>query len=206
MLATRISFMNAVARLCAATGANVDLVRKGIGSDSRIGSSFLFPGAATVDRASKDVQALIRTSRQLRVDASILEAVEQVNDSQKRLLSTRSSSASGGPVGRTFAVWGLAFKPNTDDMRDAPSLVTIEGLLRRGARVVAHDPVAIDQARLRLGDRVEFREHNYAVLPGATRWSSTPSGTRTDAPTSSASRSRSRSRSSSTAATCTRAS
>jgi UDPglucose 6-dehydrogenase len=116
----------------------------------------------------KDVQALVRTTRQLGIDGSILEAVESLNHGQKRLLLDAIVARFGEDLsGRTFAVWGLAFKPNTDDMRDAPSLVTIEGLLERGARVTAHDPVAIEEARRRLGDRVEFGEPNYAVLQGA---------------------------------------
>lgn len=116
----------------------------------------------------KDVQALVRTTRQLGIDGSILEAVESLNHGQKRLLLDAIVARFGEDLsGRTFAVWGLAFKPNTDDMRDAPSLVTIEGLLERGARVAAHDPVAIEEARRRFGDRVEFREPNYAVLQGA---------------------------------------
>jgi UDPglucose 6-dehydrogenase len=169
MLATRISFMNMIARVCAATGADVDMVRKGVGSDSRIGPSFLFPGVGFGGSCfPKDVQALIRTSHQLGIDAGILEAVEEVNSDQKRLLLDAVVRRFGEDLsGRTFAIWGLAFKPNTDDMRDAPSLVTIAGLLERGARVVAHDPVAIEEARRRFGDRVEFREPNYAVLPGA---------------------------------------
>ncbi|MSR36374.1 MAG: UDP-glucose/GDP-mannose dehydrogenase family protein [Gemmatimonadetes bacterium] len=169
MLATRISFMNTIARLCVATGADVDMVRKGIGTDARIGPSFLFPGAGYGGSCfPKDVQALARTSRELGLDASILEAVERVNEEQKRLLLNAIVARFGEDLaGFTFAIWGLAFKPNTDDMRDAPSLVTIEGLLERGARVVAHDPVAIEEGKRRLGSRVDFREPNYAALPGA---------------------------------------
>tara|TARA_B100001123_G_scaffold293688_1_gene327351 strand:- start:238 stop:1641 length:1404 start_codon:yes stop_codon:yes gene_type:complete len=169
MLATRISFMNAVARLCAATGADVDQVRTGIGSDSRIGPSFLFPGVGYGGSCfPKDVKALIRTSNQLGLDASILEAVEAVNDSQKRLLLDAIVARFGDDLSsRIYAIWGLAFKPNTDDMRDAPSLVTMEGLIERGARVVVHDPVAIEEARRRLGDRVEYQENNYVALEGA---------------------------------------
>ena len=169
MLATRISFMNAIARLCAATGADVDQVRMGVGSDSRIGPSFLFPGCGYGGSCfRKDVKALIRTSRQLGLDASILDAVESVNERQKHILVDAIVARLGEDLsGRVFAVWGLAFKPNTDDMRDAPSLVTIEGLLQRGARVVAHDPVAIEEAKRRLGDRIEYQEQNYAALQGA---------------------------------------
>jgi UDPglucose 6-dehydrogenase len=169
MLATRISFMNSIAQLCTTTGADVDMVRRGVGSDSRIGPSFLFPGIGYGGSCfPKDVQALIRTSRELGLDASILESVEAVNERQKHQLLEWIVERFGEDLsGRTFGVWGLAFKPNTDDMREAPSLVTIEGLLERGARVVAHDPVAIEEARRHLGDRIEFREPNYAVLDGA---------------------------------------
>jgi UDPglucose 6-dehydrogenase len=169
MLATRISFMNMVARLCEAAGADVDQVRLGIGSDGRIGPSFLFPGIGYGGSCfPKDVKALSRTIRGFALDNSILEAVEAVNESQKRLLVERVVGRFGEDLsGRTFAVWGLAFKPNTDDMREAPSLVTIEGLLERGARVVAHDPVAMEEARRHLGDNVEYRERNYDTLEGA---------------------------------------
>src|SRR5262249_39135914 len=140
MLATRISFMNAIAQLCATTGANVDQVRMGVGSDARIGPSFLFPGVGYGGSCfPKDVQALIRTSREFGLDPSILEAVETVNRHQKHLLLDWIVTRFGEDLsGRTFGIWGLAFKPNTDDMREAPSLVTIGGLIERGARVVAH--------------------------------------------------------------------
>jgi UDPglucose 6-dehydrogenase len=169
MLATRISFMNAIARLCEATGADVNAVRKGVGSDGRIGESFLFPGVGYGGSCfPKDVKALVRTMRDFGVDASILQAVEDVNETQKRTLLDRLVDRLGENLsGKTVAVWGLAFKPNTDDMREAPSLVTIEGLLARGARVVAHDPVAIDEARHHLGDRIEYVRTNYDALDGA---------------------------------------
>ena len=169
MLATRISFMNAIARLCEATGADVNAVRKGVGSDGRIGESFLFPGVGYGGSCfPKDVKALVRTMRDFGVDASILQAVEDVNETQKRTLLDRLVDRLGEDLsGKTVAVWGLAFKPNTDDMREAPSLVTIEGLLERGARVVAHDPVAIDEARHHLGDRIEYVRTNYDALDGA---------------------------------------
>ena len=170
MLATRISFMNAIAQLCERTGADVDAVRRGVGSDVRIGSAFLFPGVGYGGSClPKDVKALIRTSRELGAPASILEAVEEVNAEQKRLLLERVTTRFGEDLtGRTFAVWGLAFKPNTDDMREAPSRVTIEGLLERGARVVAHDPEAGDEARRIFGDRIEIRARNYDCLDGAS--------------------------------------
>ncbi len=169
MLATRISFMNSVAALCAAAGADVDKVRQGVGSDGRIGPSFLFPGCGYGGSCfPKDVQALIRTSQVFGVDASILEAVESVNEGQKRWLLDRVVERLGSDLtGRTIAVWGLAFKPNTDDMREAPSLVTIEGALERGARVVAHDPVALGEARRHFGDRIMYGTSNYEVLEGA---------------------------------------
>jgi UDPglucose 6-dehydrogenase len=170
MLATRISFMNMIASLCEATGADVDMVRQGVGSDSRIGSSFLFPGLGYGGSCfPKDVKALVRTERALGVDASILEAVESVNERQKRLLLGWVVDRFGEDLsGMTFAVWGLAFKPNTDDMREAPSLVSIEGLLERGARVVAHDPEAMDEARTHyLGDRIQYRDRAYDALEGA---------------------------------------
>ncbi len=169
MLATRISFMNSIARLCEATGADVNAVRKGVGSDSRIGLNFLFPGVGYGGSCfPKDVKALVRTMREFDVDESILQAVEDVNETQKTTLLHRLVERLGEDLtGRTVAVWGLAFKPNTDDMREAPSLVTIEGLLERGARVVAHDPVAMDEARHHLGDRIEYMETNYSALDGA---------------------------------------
>jgi UDPglucose 6-dehydrogenase len=169
MLATRISFMNSIAQLCEKAGADVNAVRQGIGSDTRIGSSFLFPGIGYGGSCfPKDVQALARTMSDLGADASILQAVQEVNRRQKRILLERLVDRLGEDLaGRTIAVWGLAFKPNTDDMREAPSIVTIEGLLERGARVVAHDPVATDEARHRFGDRVEFAEVNYDALHGA---------------------------------------
>jgi len=169
MLATRISFMNSIAQLCEKAGADVSAVRQGIGSDTRIGSSFLFPGIGYGGSCfPKDVQALARTMSDLGADASILRAVEEVNQRQKRVLLERLVDRLGEDLaGRTIAVWGLAFKPNTDDMREAPSIVTIEGLLERGARVVAHDPVAMDEARHRFGDRVEFVDVNYDALHGA---------------------------------------
>ena len=169
MLATRISFMNMVAHLCESTGADVDHVRFGVGSDPRIGNAFLYPGAGYGGSCfPKDVQALIGTLRERGGDPSILEAVHGVNEQQKQSLARKVAERLGEDLdGATIGVWGLAFKPNTDDMREAPSLVTIEELLARGARVVAHDPVATEEARRRLGDRVEFRDHNYDVLDGA---------------------------------------
>ncbi len=169
MLATRISFMNAIAQLCEKAGADVDAVRKGVGSDVRIGPAFLYPGAGYGGSCfPKDVKALMRTMTDLGADASILQAVEDVNERQKGILLDRLVERLGSDLSnRTIAVWGLAFKPNTDDMREAPSLVTIEGLLERGAKVVAHDPVAMEEARRHLGDRISYASTNYATLDGA---------------------------------------
>jgi UDPglucose 6-dehydrogenase len=169
MLATRISFMNEIALLCERLGANVDNVRKGIGSDPRIGQSFLFPGAGYGGSCfPKDVKALIQTGRESDVPLDVLQAVEQVNDRQKHRLFDKLSAALGGELrGARIAVWGLAFKPQTDDMREAPALILIEQLLTAGAHVCAHDPVAINEARRRLADRVQFAESNYDALAGA---------------------------------------
>jgi UDPglucose 6-dehydrogenase len=170
MLATRISFMNMIAALCEAAGADASLVRLGVGSDERIGSSFLFPGIGYGGSCfPKDVQALVRTLGEMGVDARILEAVEAMNARQKRLPLVHLERAFGPDLsGRRVAVWGLAFKPNTDDMREAPSLVTIEGVLERGGDVVAHDPVAMEEARQHhFGDRIRYAETNYDALEGA---------------------------------------
>ncbi len=169
MLALRISFMNSVADLCARTGADVDSVRRGVGSDSRIGSSFLFPGVGYGGSCfPKDVRALANTMRELGTDPSILEAADAVNEAQKRLLIEGLVGRLGADLsGRTIGVWGLAFKPNTDDMREAPSLVTIAGLLEAGARVVAHDPAAMGEARRILGDSIELVDVNYDALKDA---------------------------------------
>jgi UDPglucose 6-dehydrogenase len=169
MLATRISFMNMIAGLCSEVGANVDMVRKGIGTDSRIGNAFLFAGCGYGGSCfPKDVKALIQTLSQNGIDAGILEAVERVNDRQKHFLLERVVERFGEDLAdRTFAVWGLSFKPETDDMREAPSLVVIEGLLARGATVRVHDPEAMQVARMYFGDRVEYHEDNYETLTGA---------------------------------------
>ncbi len=169
MLATRISFMNMISRLCTAAGADVNAVRAGVGSDTRIGSSFLFPGVGYGGSCfPKDVKALIRTARGLGVDVSILEAVEAVNAQQKHWLIEQVVDRFGEDLsGRTFGIWGLAFKPQTDDMREAPSLVTIAELEKRGARIRAHDPAALDEARKRLGDSIELMDSNYDAAVGA---------------------------------------
>ncbi len=169
MLATKISFMNELANIAERVGADIEKVRLGIGSDPRIGYHFIYPGAGYGGSCfPKDVKALVKTMTDHAVDASILEAVESVNETQKTTLLRRVVERLGEDLtGRTVAVWGLAFKPNTDDMREAPSLVTIEGLLERGARVVAHDPVAMDEARHHLGDRIGYADGNYDALQGA---------------------------------------
>lgn len=149
MLATRISFMNELAGLADAVGADIELVRQGIGSDPRIGYSFLYAGTGYGGSCfPKDVQALARTGQQHGVALRVLEAVEAVNNDQKHVLVHKVTSHFGNDLqGKTFAIWGLAFKPNTDDMREAPSRVVMGALVRAGAEVVAHDPVAVDEAR-----------------------------------------------------------
>jgi UDPglucose 6-dehydrogenase len=169
MLATRISFMNEIANLCERVGANVDHVRKGIGSDTRIGSAFLFPGPGYGGSCfPKDVKALVKTARDAGACLRVLESVETVNDDQKHRLFQKLQQAIGPELrGTRVAVWGLAFKPNTDDMREAPAVALIEDLLNAGATVATHDPVAMPEARRRLGDRVTFSETNYDALNGA---------------------------------------
>jgi UDPglucose 6-dehydrogenase len=169
MLATRISFMNEIANLCEKVGADVDLVRKGIGSDSRIGPSFLFPGPGYGGSCfPKDVKALVRTAKEYEARLAVLDAVEEANDRQKHRLFEKLRAALGGTIdGAHVAIWGLAFKPNTDDMREAPSLVLIAQLLEHGATVTAHDPAAMKEARHKLGDRIAFAETNYEALPDA---------------------------------------
>jgi UDPglucose 6-dehydrogenase len=169
MLATRISFMNEIARMCELTGADVSLVRRGVGSDQRIGPKFLFPGPGYGGSCfPKDVKALMRTAQELGYDFRILRAVEDVNESQKRLFIQKVVDHFGDDLtGRTIAVWGLAFKPGTDDMRESPSVVLIDGLLGRGAQVRGHDPAALDSARRILGDRVVYCEREYEALEGA---------------------------------------
>ena len=174
MLATRISFMNTIAQLCEAVGADVGLVRQGIGTDERIGPSFLFAGIGYGGSCfPKDVKALAHTLRVCGVDPAILEGVERVNASQKRVLLERVVEQFGEDLsGRTFAVWGLSFKPETDDMREAPSLEVVRGLCGLGARVRAHDPEARGEAAHHFADllaegRLSLCEHNYDCLEGA---------------------------------------
>ncbi len=169
MLATRISFMNQIARLCDAVGADVTLVRKGIGSDRRIGPAFLFPGPGYGGSCfPKDVKALIRTAQDCGVSLDVLDAVETANERQKRVLYEKLARHFGGKLRNvTVGVWGLAFKAETDDVRESPALVLVEQLLEAGARVRAHDPAAMDTARRELGDRVTYASTAYEALEGA---------------------------------------
>ena len=169
MLATRISFMNDIANLCELVGADVNMVRKGIGSDTRIGHKFLYPGCGYGGSCfPKDVKALIKTAEQHGYPMKVLKAVEEVNESQKSVLFRKFSAHFGGDVAdRTVALWGLAFKPGTDDMREAPALVLIGKLLEAGCRVKVYDPVAMDECRRRIGDRVEYSRDMYDAAAGA---------------------------------------
>ncbi|NUO63959.1 MAG: UDP-glucose/GDP-mannose dehydrogenase family protein [Gemmatimonadaceae bacterium] len=169
MLATRISFMNEIANLCEKVGANVDLVRRGIGSDARIGPSFLFPGPGYGGSCfPKDVKALVRTAKEQGAALAVLEAVEDANERQKHRLFDKVKKALDGKLdGARVALWGLAFKPQTDDMREAPALTLIEELRAAGASVVAHDPAAMHETRRRIGDAIEYASGNYEALEGA---------------------------------------
>lgn len=167
MLATRISFMNDIANLCELVGADVNMVRKGIGSDARIGSKFLYPGCGYGGSCfPKDVKALIKTAEKNGYNMSVLKAVEQVNENQKHVLFNKLSKYYGGNLkGKAIAMWGLAFKPETDDMREATSLVTINLLLEAGCTVRVYDPVAMNECRRRIGDKVLYAKDMYdAVL------------------------------------------
>lgn len=162
MLATRISFMNDIANLCELVGADVNMVRKGIGSDLRIGRKFLYPGCGYGGSCfPKDVKALARTGRENGYRMRIIEAVEEVNELQKRVVFNKIQSALGNLEGKRIAVWGLAFKPETDDMREATALVVIPLLTQAGAEVVVYDPVAMDECRRRLGDQVKYARDMY---------------------------------------------
>ena len=168
MLATRISFMNEIANLCERVGADVDNVRKGIGSDGRIGPAFLFPGPGYGGSCfPKDVKALVRTAREYDVPLRVLASVEDANDAQKRRLFQKLTALIGPVRGKRIALWGLAFKPNTDDMREAPSLVLIDALLDAGAEVIAHDPVAMHETERRVGHRIRFAASGYEAIEGA---------------------------------------
>lgn len=175
MLATRISFMNDIANLCDIVGANVDNVRRGIGTDARIGKKFLYPGCGYGGSCfPKDVKALIKTAEKNGYDMKVLRAVEDVNQRQKSILFHKllhllcPDDRSGRPLeGRTVALWGLAFKPETDDMREAPSLVLIDRLLAAGAQVKVYDPVAMNECRRRIGDKVIYAKDMYEAIVDA---------------------------------------
>ena len=169
MLATKISFMNDVANLCEIMGADVNMVRKGIGSDARIGTKFIYPGVGYGGSCfPKDVKALIKTAKENKYNMRILDAVEEVNDNQKQVLSNKVKAHFNNNLkGKKFALWGLSFKPKTDDMREAPSLVIIDNLLKAGARVVAYDPVAMHEAERILGNTISYSTDMYDTLNDA---------------------------------------
>jgi len=166
MLATKISFMNDVANLCEIMGADVNMVRRGIGSDARIGTKFIYPGIGYGGSCfPKDVKALIKTAQENGYDMQVLRAVESVNEDQKSVLFNKVSRHFGGALhGLKIAVWGLSFKPKTDDMREAPSLVIIEKLLAAGCSVTAYDPVAMPEAKHTLGDSIAYAKDEFAAL------------------------------------------
>lgn len=169
MLATRISFMNDIANLCEKVGADVNMVRQGIGADTRIGSKFLYPGCGYGGSCfPKDVKALIRTAQKNGCAMQVLEAVESVNEEQKRLVSKKLYRIYGGELkGLKVALWGLAFKPDTDDMREATSLVTMDLLTKAGCTVSVFDPVAMDECRRRVGDKVQYANDMYDAVKDA---------------------------------------
>ena len=171
MLATRISFMNDIANLCELVGADVNMVRKGIGSDTRIGKKFLYAGCGYGGSCfPKDVKALIKTAADMGYPMRVLQAVEEVNKDQKLVLYRKIVNYYGGEEqlkDKTVAIWGLAFKPETDDMREAPSLVLIDLLLKAGAHVKVYDPVAMDECRRRVGDKVTYAHDMYDAVDGA---------------------------------------
>lgn len=165
MLATKISFMNDIANLCDIMGVDVNMVRKGIGSDSRIGNKFIYPGIGYGGSCfPKDVKALIRTANENGYQMKVLQAVEAVNDSQKHILFKKLQNYFKDLKGKKIALWGLSFKPKTDDVREAPSLVLIEQLLTAGVTVSAYDPKAIDEAKRVLGDTITYGSDQYEIL------------------------------------------
>ncbi len=168
-LATKITFMNEIAQLCEKLGADVDMVRKGIGSDERIGKRFLFPGIGYGGSCfPKDVQALVKSSNEAKYDFQILNAVMDVNEKQKlHLIPKIKSYFKGNISGKHFALWGLAFKPNTDDIREAPALYIIDALLKEGATVSAFDPEAMKNVQATIGDKITYAESQYDALTGA---------------------------------------
>jgi UDPglucose 6-dehydrogenase len=169
MLATKISFINEIANFCERMGADINDVRRGIGHDERIGFQFLFPGAGFGGSCfPKDVRALIFTSRQSHMPLHLMEAVDQVNEAQKRILFQKISRHYGEELKeKTLAIWGLAFKPRTDDIREAPSLVLIDSLLKEGVALRVHDPEAIPNARAMYGERLVYCDRPYGALEGA---------------------------------------
>lgn len=169
MLATRISFMNDVANLCEIMGADVNMVRKGIGSDPRIGPKFLYPGVGYGGSCfPKDVKALIKTADESHYNMRVLKAVEEVNEDQKSVLFNKVRRYFNGNLeGKTIAIWGLSFKPETDDMREAPSLVLIDRFLEAGCRIKAYDPVAMHETRRKIGDLIHYAADAYDALDGA---------------------------------------
>jgi UDPglucose 6-dehydrogenase len=168
-LALKITFMNEMARLCELTGANVDHIRHGIGTDGRIGPRFLFPGIGYGGSCfPKDVKALVKSAQDFGYDFSLIKAVHAVNEEQKKALVPKILKHFGGDIkGKTFAVWGLSFKPETDDMREAPSIYTIKGLLEAGADVIAFDPEAMDNARRIFADKITFADNQYDMTKNA---------------------------------------
>ncbi|GBE30565.1 MAG TPA: UDP-glucose/GDP-mannose dehydrogenase family protein [Bacteroidetes bacterium] len=168
-LATRISFINEIARLCEKVGADIDMVRQGIGSDSRIGPAFLFAGAGYGGSCfPKDVKAILRTAKQYDVKFELIEATERVNEEQKKILFSKIDQHYNGEIkGKTFAIWGLSFKPRTDDMREAPSIILINSLLAAGANVRAFDPEAMEVAKVEFGDSITYCDSEYDAIEGA---------------------------------------
>lgn len=166
MLATRISFMNDIANLCELVGADVDMVRRGIGADARIGTKFLYPGCGYGGSCfPKDVKALIHTGKEYGYDMRVIEAVEEVNEYQKNIVFEKILKVFDGNLeDKTIALWGLAFKPETDDMREAPALVIIDRLIKAGAKVNVYDPVAMDECKRRIGDVVVYCKDMYEAV------------------------------------------
>lgn len=180
MLATKISFMNDIANLCELVGANANMVRKGIGSDPRIGTRFIYPGVGYGGSCfPKDVKAIVKTGKKYGYDLRVLQAVEDVNDDQKHVLVKKVKKHFGDDLsGKTFAIWGLSFKPNTDDMREPPSIVIIDELIAAGAKVKAYDPIAMKEAQhIYIGDKITYAKDSYDALVDAdalllvTEWS-----------------------------------
>ncbi|MBI9034294.1 MAG: UDP-glucose/GDP-mannose dehydrogenase family protein, partial [Bacteroidales bacterium] len=178
MLATKISFINDMANLCEIMGANINLVRQGIGSDTRIGNKFIYPGIGYGGSCfPKDVKAIIKTAKDNGYNLRVLQAVEEVNEDQKAVIFDKIMKFFNGNIkGKTIALWGLSFKPQTDDMREAPALVIIDKLLKEGAKVKAYDPVAIEETQRRIGNSIEYASDEYDalidadVLVIATEW------------------------------------